>query len=162
MADSVTFKIDGMEQIEERFDQLTPKMASGIRRVLNAGALKVKSTAQKNILDTSYWKMDFRYSGKDENRKSGGRRVVTVSKPGAAPNSDTGNLARNITVSSGTGIFSKVYTVLIRSRAKYSQALEFGTKDMEARPFFIKSFKEHRGWIRKGLERVRQKALNDH
>jgi len=58
-------------------------------------------------------------------------RTIRISKEGDPPASDTGFLASNIhLIIDGDGLGASV-----ESRAEYSVFLEFGTKDMRARPF---------------------------
>jgi HK97 gp10 family phage protein len=57
--------------------------------------------------------------------------VVNVSRPGEAPNTDTGRLAQSIKFEfEDDGLKSLVGTNL-----KYGAALEFGTKNMAPRPW---------------------------
>jgi HK97 gp10 family phage protein len=59
------------------------------------------------------------------------KRTIKISKEGDPPASDTGFLASNIhLIVDGDGMGASV-----ESRAKYSAFLEFGTRDMMARPF---------------------------
>ena len=59
------------------------------------------------------------------------KRTIRVSAPGDAPAGDTGFLANNIhLVLDGDSMGADV-----ESRADYSAALEFGTRNMAARPF---------------------------
>ena len=65
------------------------------------------------------------------------------SSPGEAPNNDSGTLRNNIEVSQ-----TRPDKARVTSNASYSQALEFGTSKMSARPF-----------MRPAREKVRPKAL---
>lgn len=67
--------------------------------------------------------------GKRETRYNP-RRIVTVSDPGDAPNTDTGFLAASITVQPA-GHLARVIAV----GAEYGEPLEFGTASTPARPF---------------------------
>lgn len=74
--------------------------------------------------------------------KYGPRRTHIASAPGQPPNTDTGNLVRNIQPEfEAGGMIGFVF-----SRAIYSRFLEFGTIKMSARPF-----------LQPALESVRQK-----
>lgn len=53
-----------------------------------------------------------------------------ASKPGSPPNQDRGTLTRNIRVTMNDDL-----TADISSNAPYSAALEFGTSNIDARPF---------------------------
>lgn len=68
-------------------------------------------------------------SGRSEKRYQP-LRVVTVSRPGDAPNTDTGTLANSITVQPA-GHLARVIAV----GAEHGEWLEFGTPTLAARPF---------------------------
>lgn len=59
------------------------------------------------------------------------KRTVTVSKPGDAPNTDTGRLIQSMKFDfKNQGLEGRV-----GSNLKYAKSLEFGTSKMEPRPF---------------------------
>lgn len=60
-----------------------------------------------------------------------------ASAPGEAPASDTGDLARSIKVRKGED-----GTYYVVASASYASYLEFGTEQMEARPFMTPAFAE--------------------
>ena len=79
------------------------------------------------------------------------RRTHQASAEGEAPATDTGELVREITVSvftrkKGTG--EEVVGQIV-SGAPYSKFLEFGTTDMEPRPFMQKNLEKNRNNIKK-------------
>jgi len=67
-------------------------------------------------------------------------RTIKISKEGDAPAGDTGSLASQIYVKIDSGGFG----ASIISNAKYSEALEFGTIKMGARPFMQPSAEQNR------------------
>lgn len=70
------------------------------------------------------------------------RRTHRASAAGQAPATDTGFLVNNIVIS--TDIADKGLSVNVESRADYSQALEFGTSKMAARPFMQPALEENK------------------
>lgn len=66
------------------------------------------------------------------------RRTHQASAPGQPPQTDTGRLASSISVRI-TG-----YEAVIFSRTRYAEYLEFGTRDMAARPFFNPAVERNR------------------
>lgn len=76
-----------------------------------------------------------------------------ASAPGEAPAADTGVLTSNIVpdvITEGNDIIG-----VVSSRAKYSAWLEFGTADMEPRPFMRPALEENR---RKIVEILRKET----
>lgn len=65
-------------------------------------------------------------------------RIVNVSRPGSAPNTDTGRLVQSIKFD-----FQKGGTVgRVGTNLKYGKDLEFGTKKMKARPWLSSAITE--------------------
>lgn len=63
-------------------------------------------------------------------------RAIVVSKPGDPPNSQTGMLLRSYKFK----IDMATKTAKVYSNSKYAPHLEFGTKDMSARPHLLPAF----------------------
>tara|TARA_R100000908_G_scaffold11622_1_gene4162 strand:- start:3831 stop:4271 length:441 start_codon:yes stop_codon:yes gene_type:complete len=81
------------------------------------------------------------------------KRTINVSAPGDAPAGDTGFLANNIhLVFDGDAMGADV-----ESRADYSAALEFGTRNMAARPFLQPALEQGRA----KYKRLFSKAVKD-
>jgi HK97 gp10 family phage protein len=102
------------------------KYESEVKRIIETGANMVRNTAVKSI-----------QSHQSQGATYGGH---TASLPGNPPNSDTGFLASNIFIdkdNDGEG-------ASVESRADYSNALEFGTSKMAARPFMQPALEENR------------------
>jgi HK97 gp10 family phage protein len=98
---------------------------------LSEAALKVRNEAIRGIRETSRGGLEFRF---------GPKRVVTVSKPGDAPNTDTGTLLKSI----GWAVDEQNLVAEVGTNLKYAKFLELGTQDMEPRP-----------WLMPALERAR-------
>jgi len=78
------------------------------------------------------------------------RRVHTASAPGEPPAADTGYLQNNIIWEvDSDGLSGDVV-----SRAEYSEFLEFGTRNMAARPFLQPAAEENRPKISRMAEKI--------
>jgi len=134
LSETVSIKVEGLKKLEKRFTDITPDVAKAVRKQINAGALKIHKDINKSLNNTSHG---------ITTKKTKAGKTHTASLPGHAPNNDTGNLRKNIVVTTGTGLITKGYFALVRSRAKYSRALEEKTKHMAARPFMEPAFKKN-------------------
>lgn len=82
-------------------------------------------------------------------QKSSPKRAHQASAPGQAPATDTGRLANSIT-------FDQIgdLTATVGSKLAYSLYLEFGTRNIAARPFFRPAVEKMRPKFIKRLERA--------
>ena len=102
------------------------KYESEVKGIIERGTNMVRNTAVKSI-----------QQHQSQGATYGNHTASTAGNP---PNSDTGYLASNIFVkkdNNGEG-------ASVESRADYSQALEFGTSKMGARPFLQPALEENR------------------
>lgn len=121
------------------------RMSAKARQAVAAGLYRVAQDGQKNarmsILkgpksgrlygsDEDIKKVNYKLKG----HKGALKRVHRASRAGEAPANDTGNLARNVVAVKSTTA-GKMQVAYLRSNAKYSKALEYGTKDIDPRPF---------------------------
>ena len=85
------------------------------------------------------------------------RGTVThvASKPGSAPNQDRGTLTRNIRVTMNDDL-----TAGISSNAPYSAALEFGTSNIDARPFMTPAVEGQRVKHKERLQKAIMRAAS--
>lgn len=108
------------------------KYESQVERIIIKGANDVRNTAVKSI--NTHQSSGITYE------KYNPRRTHTASTAGNPPNTDTGYLAGNIHV-----VFDgDKHGASVESRADYSEALEFGTSKMAARPFMQPALEENR------------------
>jgi HK97 gp10 family phage protein len=125
------------------FKSLTKKLSSGAGTIEAAAIVAVQKATllvHKEAV-TSIQKS----SGGTPAIRYGPKRVVTVSPPGSPPNSDTGRLAQSVKFEfddNGKSGF-------VGSNLKYAAYLEFGTKEMSARP-----------WLAPALEKVNKKIAD--
>ena len=78
-----------------------------------------------------------------------------ASKPGSPPNQDRGTLTRNIRVTMNDDL-----TADISSNAPYSAALEFGTSDIDARPFMTPAVEGQRVKHKERLQKAIMRAAS--
>ena len=80
-----------------------------------------------------------------------------ASKPGSPPNQDRGTLTRNIRVTMDDDL-----TAEVSSNAPYSAALEFGTSNIDARPFMTPAVEgqrvKHKERLQKAIMRAESHA----
>ena len=77
-----------------------------------------------------------------------------ASKPGSPPNQDRGTLTRNIRVTMNDDL-----TADISSNAPYSAALEFGTSNIDARPFMTPAVEGQREKHRQRMVEAIRRAV---
>ena len=78
-----------------------------------------------------------------------------ASKPGSPPNQDRGTLTRNIRVTMNDDL-----TADISSNAPYSAALEFGTSNIDARPFMTPAVEGQRVKHKERLQKATMRAAS--
>jgi len=142
----VNVELLGLDSIKATFKDLTPEIAKSVRKQINAGALSIKRSAIKDIQKATYGRVYRKGKGDGVSTK-----IHIASTKGNSPNTDTGHLWKNIVVSTGTGIITKEYFALVRSRAKYSNWLEDGTTKMAARPFMKPALNKNKDRIMKRI-----------
>lgn len=108
--------------------------------VVNGTAQNIKATATKSIERGT--KSGIVY------KKTGSRITHRASAPGQAPASDNGRLANSITAE----IDGKQAT--ITAETEYAAPLEFGTRDIEPRPFMVPALEQERPKFEKRLQKI--------
>lgn len=78
-----------------------------------------------------------------------------ASKPGSPPNQDRGTLTRNIRVTMNDDL-----TAGVSSNAPYSAALEFGTSNIDARPFMTPAVEGQRVKHKERLQKAIMRAAS--
>jgi HK97 gp10 family phage protein len=109
---------------------------NNVLKVLNSSALLVEGSAKESIQRGVKTGKTYRRGGV----------VHQASAEGQAPATDTGFLVSNIThqfAKKGKTMASKVL-----SKANYSEFLEFGTRNMGARPFLQPALEKNRAAIK--------------
>lgn len=120
---SIKLKVVNKRQFENKLQKQSRGVQKNMERVVNLITNEVRNIAVTSIL---------------RNPRTGGsttrynpKRTINISSAGDAPASDTGFLASNIS----SKIDASKLGAEVISNADYSEALEFGTIKMSARPF---------------------------
>ena len=144
----ITFEVDGLGELLKRFDKVPKDMAKEIRKAVNQSALMVKADAIRSVR---------RHSAGRTYRK--GTKTHVASRPGDAPNTDTGNLIRNIRVSTTKGNMFKGYSAEIKAVTPYALRLEYGKGNVKARPFMQPALDKNKPKIRKLIIKAVTKSI---
>ena len=126
----ITATIKGTKQLEKSLSIMNVVIRDMVFEEIAKKAFKIHSDAVKSIATPSAGR---RY----------GKHIA--SKPGKAPNTDTGRLISSIRVQ----VDKPSETVSVSSNVKYAVWLEFGTKKMAARPWLQPAVDKNKK-IRKG------------
>lgn len=118
-----------MSDLIKNLNSISNSIDKAIERAVEEAANEVRNNAIRSIVRD-------RSSGRVYKR---GDVTHIASKPGDSPNTDTGNLASKISVEykKGSGVAH------IGTSVEYGLHLEFGTRNMEQRP-----------WLRPALQKV--------
>jgi HK97 gp10 family phage protein len=121
-AAKLAYKITGAKKIIDKVNGIKAEILSTQVDAVREATLLVHETAVKSLQDNADGTPQIRYQPK---------RVVNVSKPGTAPNTDTGRAVQSIKMDfQDSGLIGRIGTNL-----RYLAQLEFGTKNTEARPW---------------------------
>ena len=143
-------KVKNFSSLENKLKNLPKHLLVPIQQSVMDGALKIQKTAIDSINRGSRSGALYTRSGKV------GRR----SAAGEYPKSDTGNLVRSIYLSAITGSNRLAYEVGANLRkAKYAMSLEFGSSQMESRPWLFPSFRRNVNLIIKDIKKNVKKGL---
>ena len=133
-------EIKGSERLQKAIRSVLAENEAKGRAMIADGAYMTQLDAVKSI-------QTHQSSGRSYTRRSVQHTASTAGNP---PNTDTGNLVRNITVNKIQG----GYDVGSRAGAPYGFWLEFGTLKMAPRPWLSPAFKRSvdkliAKWVRK-------------
>jgi HK97 gp10 family phage protein len=121
----MTEQVEGAEQVQKNLAKLAGKYGDATVAGVMEFAQLVRTDAIKSIQSTSNGEAVTRTSA------SGNSYSHTSSKPGDAPNTDTGRLAGSVQVD------VKPSAIFVGSTLYYAGYLEFGTRSMSARPWLF-------------------------
>lgn len=120
---TVRLRILNKSEFDKNINLSSQKVLQNIKRAVRISSNEVRNEAVTSITQNP--------RAGDTVTRYDPKRIIKISKEGDPPASDTGFLASNIhLIIDGDGLGASV-----ESRAKYSAFLEFGTRDMMARPF---------------------------
>jgi HK97 gp10 family phage protein len=142
------FKVEGIERLRRATKNAEVYFRDELVIALDASARHVKQKAVVSISRGQKSGRIYRVGG--VNRRA--------SAPGEAPANQTGRLVNSITTSV---LKNTLHAVIYAGRglANYARALEFGTAEMEARPFFFPAVESSRAWIQKRLAEAVNRAI---
>jgi len=120
---TVRLKVINKSDFDKGLDLKQAKVLYNIKKIVRVTANDVRNTAVESILQNP--------RAGDTVTRYNPKRTIRISKEGDPPAGDTGFLASNIHLV----VDADQLGASVESRAKYSEALEFGTKDMRPRPF---------------------------
>lgn len=136
--------LSGAAALQKALREFSINADREIADAVNGTAQNIRTSAVKSILRGP--KTGATY------KKANPKRTHKASAPGQAPATDTGRLAGSIRADV-SGRKAEVYT-----DAKYAAPLEFGTRDIEPRPFMVPAMENERPAFRKRLNAVVEKA----
>ena len=138
-----SFKIEGVKSVSEALTRLDAQATNDVRDVINSTAQNIRNTAIRSI----------------KNSPANGRvyRNHTASAEGNPPRTDTGRLASSIAVV--TDEQAKSLEAEIGAYVNYAAHLEYGTRNMGARPFMFPALEQNmKGYVSK-MKQALQKAF---
>ena len=119
----------GKVSVEWHGDKLTKHMQAANAKCLSKVAINLVAIMKATV------------TGKGGSVGAGTRKHHTPSSPGNPPSVDTGHYRRSIQMD-GTGLSRPNPFVLVGSNVKYGPYLEFGTRNMQARPHWRPTLKK--------------------
>lgn len=138
-------KIIGLTELFKNIGAAKNEAEREVSRAVRATAQAIREDAVKSIAA-------HKSQGREYTR---GSVKHTASKAGSPPNQDRGTLARNIRVTMNDDL-----TADVTSNAPYSEALEFGTSRMGARPFMTPASEGQRAKHKERLQRAAKNAAS--
>lgn len=136
-------KIEGVKSVSEALARLDAQATSDVRDVINSTAQNIRNTAIRSI----------------KNSPANGRvyNNHTASAEGNPPRTDTGRLASSIAVI--TDEQARSLEAEIGAYVDYAAHLEYGTRNMGARPFMFPALEQNmKGFVSK-MKQALQKAM---
>lgn len=141
----MTVRIEGLEELNRSLARVSSKFESEATALVNRTAQNIRNTAVRSIQKQSPNGVTY--------EKYNPRRSHVASAPGNPPNTDTGRLAGSI-----RAVMSGTPTAYVDALADYAVHLEFGTRNMAARPFMTPAVEAERDKYRKGINDLTAKA----
>lgn len=140
-------RLTGQKQTIKNLNRMAAKYGQVIADAAVVSAEKVRGDAVQSIQDLSRGESVVR-------TRNGGKQYDHIaSKPGDAPNTDTGQLVRSIRMEVDSDL-----RVFVGTSLEYGKHLEFGTKRMDARPWLNPALDKNRKFIRKSFGRIMKKT----
>ena len=136
----INFSIDS-NSVMARFESVSLDVVKKVKQAADTGAKVVQAEAQKSINRTSPGSR----SGKRRGKK------VNIAPKGKAPNTDTGNLVRNIKLSTamGTALRGKGYYAVVKSIAKSKKGFNYAKHLEKTHPYMAPALKKSERTIKR-------------
>ena len=141
----MSVKIEGLAETIQALYAKEKTLESKIDVAIRSGAVKVLNETQSLMKQSTK-------SGTEYKR---GSKTHTSSAPGQAPAVDTGTLVRSI--QSLKSIYGDGW--LVGTSIEYGKHLEFGTKNMSARPWLIPALEKHRKAVYTSIQKAIKASL---
>lgn len=141
----MTVKLDGLEESIQAIYLATNNVETAVDAAIRAGAAAIQTEAVTSISQGAK-------TGRIYKR---GNKIHQASAAGEAPATDSGDLVRRIQALksiAGDGSW------LVGTSLPYGKHLEFGTKDMGARPWLIPAMEKNRKNIENSIKSAIRKA----
>jgi HK97 gp10 family phage protein len=141
-------EVSGMEELLQNFEKLKGKYTDAVAKALVESAVIVQGDSIKSIQTKSPGHEVMRY-------REGGRAYThTASRPGDAPNTDTGGLVRSIKTE------VKAKDVFVGTSLRYGKHLEYGTQHTAARPWLLPALERNRKAIKERVGVAMKRAID--
>src|SRR5690625_387132 len=141
----MTMRSEGAEDLTKSLARVASRSEADATALVNRTAQHIRNAAVRSLPKPSgigtYYK------------KYQPNRMHIASAPGQPPNTDTGRLAGSI-----RAVMSGTPTAYVDALADYAVHLEFGTRNMAARPFMTPAVEAERDKYRKGINELTAKA----
>lgn len=123
-----TAKVQGVPELSRKFKSFDAEAIQQIQDIVNSSAQNIRNNAIRSIKNTPA-------TGRTYKR---GSITHTASSAGNPPRNDTGRLVGTINASVGK------LEAIIGAYAQYASWLEFGTRNMQPRPFMFPALEQER------------------
>lgn len=142
--------VTGDKELLRKLNKLSVDLQEATAEAVYGTAQAIRGTAIKSIQRLSAGSVVSRAG-------QGGKQYQhTASRPGDAPNTDTGRLVSSIQVQP----LSPNQTMFVGTSLKYGKHLEFGTGSMEARPWLMPAVDANDTTFRKQLEKAIDRQID--
>lgn len=144
----MTFRIEGLDGLNKTLLALSPTFRAEATKAVNRTAQNIRNDAVRSIQRPSASGATY--------EKYNPRRTHTASAAGSPPNTDTGRLVGSIrAIETGTP------SATVEAQAEYAKWLEFGTRNMQARPFLTPAVESNRAKYDTAIEAALKKAIKE-
>ena len=138
----IDFSIDS-NKLVARFSTITDEIIKKTKQAADTGAVQVRAQAYRLVKRT--------ITGSRDGVRRKEKKEVKIAPKGQPPNSDTGNLAKNIKVSAsmGTAMRGKAYYAVVESIARSKKEYNYAKKLEETHPYMAPALKKSEKTIKR-------------